>query len=268
MFFGFSSCEKADFRSMFLSYESVNTRFEQSLNKNLQTGYVNIEVDNNSYNIFAMSDSHVGGTNNLNEFLQQAENAEATAVVMVGDITTGREDDYNVFQENIEQYPDLEKFTMVGNHDIYFNGWNLFYERFGSTAYYFIVSGNDFSDIYFCLDTGSGTLGDKQLEWFSNQLQTKRQLYRHCVVFTHNNLFRMRYIPTTKPMVEELLVLMELFVEYNVDIVITGHDHKKSVANFGNTTHIILDALVDGYKDAGYLMLNISSELDYSFINL
>jgi predicted phosphodiesterase len=268
MLYGLSSCDKADFRSMFLSYESVNTRFEQSLNKNIQTGYQSIDVQNDSYQIFVMSDSHTGGTENLNSFLQDADYNKASAVVMVGDITTGRENDYDTLKDNICQYPTLRIFTMVGNHDIYFNGWSLYYERFGSTSYYFVLNGNDFSDIYFCLDTGSATLGEKQLEWFTNQLETKRHLYRHCVVFTHNNLLRARYIPTTKPMVEELLVLLDLFLEYNVDMVITGHDHKKNVSIFGNTTHIKLDALLDGYNDAGYLILNVNNELDYDFINL
>ncbi|MDD2200648.1 MAG: hypothetical protein PHE08_13055, partial [Bacteroidales bacterium] len=51
-----SSCNKADLRSMFISYESVNTRFEQSLNKNMQTGYQTIETTNDEYQLFVMSD--------------------------------------------------------------------------------------------------------------------------------------------------------------------------------------------------------------------
>lgn len=263
-----SSCNKADLRSMFISYESVNTRFEQSLNKNMQTGYQTIETTNDEYQLFVMSDSHVGSTKNLNTFMQNAVNADATAVVMVGDLTTGKEDDYDVFAENIEKYPTMLKFPIVGNHDIFFNGWNCFYKLFGSTVYYFVVKGTDFSDIYFCLDTGSGTLGDKQLEWFTNQLETKRQLYRHCVVFTHNNLFRARHIPTTEPMTEELLVLLDLFVKYNVNVVITGHDHKKDVSFFGNTTHIILSALLDKNVDAAYLNLIVNDNINYEFLNL
>ena len=158
---------------------------------------------------------------------------------------------------------------VVGNHDLYFDGWKQFYSLFGATTYQFTVTTPQGTDLFIGLDTGSGTLGSDQLEWLENVLKNERANYRHCILFTHNNFFRIRHTFSTNPLVEELQVLMELFIKHDVDMMVTGHDHKKNVVKFGNTTHITLDALQDDFKDAGYLKLNIApSEVGYEFINL
>ncbi|MFW5835368.1 MAG: hypothetical protein ACOCU3_00285, partial [bacterium] len=74
---------------------------------------------------------------------------------------------------------------------------------------------------------------------------------------------------STTPNVEELRVLMDLCIEHRVDMVVAGHDHKKNVVQFGGTTHITMDALKDGYEDAGYLVLDIGpASAAYEFVQL
>ena len=75
-------------------------------------------------------------------------------------------------------------------------------------------------------------------------------------MFTHNNFFRTRHTDSTNPLVEEIDVLVELFTRYNVNMVITGHDHKKDAEVFGKTTYIVMDALKDGQSNAGFFRLN------------
>jgi predicted phosphodiesterase len=125
------------------------------------------------------------------------------------------------------------------------------------------------TDLYICLDTGSGTRGSRQLAWLKDVLQNERPHYRHCVLFTHNNLFRIRHTTVTNPCVEELRVLSNLTVQHEVDMVITGHDHKKNLVKLGNTTHIILDALKDGCPNAGYAKLHVrDDDIECEFVNL
>ena len=76
---GLSSCEKADLVGMFVSHELVNERFAQSMEWNADHAYQEITVPDNTYTVYAMSDSHVGGVVNLNRFLDDAQEAEATA---------------------------------------------------------------------------------------------------------------------------------------------------------------------------------------------
>jgi hypothetical protein len=157
---------------------------------------------------------------------------------------------------------------MVGNHDLWFNGWNQFYSRFGSSTYIFTIETPAAKDLFICLDTGSGTLGKKQMDWLKEILQTSRNEYRYCILFTHNNMFRNRHTSSTNPLVEELHVLIELFTIHKVDMIITAHDHIKYEEKFGNTIYITMDALEDGLDYSGYFKLNmIDGNIDYEFIN-
>ena len=268
--FGLHGCEKADMRGMFVSYESANERFEASMVWNQENPFKALEAQSDGYEIFVMGDSHTGGVGNLSLFMDAAHQAGALAMVAVGDMTTGREKDYQMFHSQVLNSKGVEMFPMVGNHDLYFNGWKEYHARFGSSVYNFTVQASGASDLYICLDSGSGTLGSRQLNWLKKLLEEERPKYRHCVVFSHVNLNRARQTTSTNLNVEELYVLQELFLVHQVDMVITAHDHKKSVESLGNTKYIIMDALLDENKNAGYLKLKYDSEngLEYQFVNL
>jgi len=144
-----------------------------------------------------------------------------------------------------------------------------FYSHFGSSTYIFTIKTNVASDLFICLDTGGGTLGNKQLDWLEDKLQSLRPDYRRCIVFTHNNFFRFQHTSSTNPLVEELQILMDLFTKYQVNMVVTGHDHEHDVELFGNTTYLVMDALKDGLSNSGYLQLIIENgNIEYKFINL
>nr|MDA3853710.1 metallophosphoesterase [Bacteroidales bacterium] len=106
-------------------------------------------------------------------------------------------------------------------------------------------------------DTGGGTLGELQLQWLKELLNTEREKFRNCIVITHNNIIKSRFTISTLPMQEEVKVLLDLFLKHKVDYCITGHDHKYDAFTFGNTHYVVTDALLDGYKNAAYLKLNI-----------
>ncbi|MCK5137270.1 MAG: metallophosphoesterase [Bacteroidales bacterium] len=263
-----TACEVADIPGMFISYESVNQRFEQSMEWNAMHPYREIVVPSDDYLILSMGDSHVGGTMNLDTLLSRAITSNASAVVMVGDLTTGHVEDYAVFDQHLPDQDSLPSFLIAGNHDLYFNGWEEFYSRFGSSTFFFTIRTPVATDLYICLDTGGGTLGNMQLDWFKEILESVRPDHRRCVVFTHNNLFRFRRTTTTNPPVEELVVLLELFSEHQVDMVITGHDHFHYTQRFGSTWHIVMDALKDGLSNAGYFQLNLKNgDISFRFVN-
>ncbi len=269
LLFAVSACEKMELRGFITSYENVNERFNQSMEWNNRNPIPETDISQNTYTIYAMGDSHVGGTNNLDTFFNNAQDEDATAAVMVGDLTTGHRDDYVIFSEHLPARDSLQCFPIVGNHDLYFDGWKHYYSIFGSSTYFFVVNTPDASDLFICLDSGGGTLGNKQLDWFKKLLETERNSYRYCTVFTHNNLFRLRPTTSTNPFVEEIQVLLDLFLRHQVNMVVTAHDHKRNSAVFGNTIHIIMDALQDENDNAGYLKIIVNEEkIDYNFVEL
>ncbi len=265
----FSACNYADMGGMFVVNESVNERFEQSLEANKLNGNTELIVAVDEYNIAVMADVHIGGTENFDKAIQLVKGSNTTALVLNGDICNGNAYDYDSLEQHMPNKAELPYFMLAGNHELYFGGWNEYYSRFGSSSYYFTVKTPTASDFYICLDTGSGTLGSKQLKWFKELLENSRNNYRRYIVFTHNNLYRIRHTLSTNPTNEELLVLTELFAKYKVDMVVTGHDHLKNVIKLGNTTHITMNALHDGFMYAGYFQLNIKEgQLSYEFVDI
>lgn len=262
--FFLTACEKDQI--ILIPTESPNQRFHQSMEWNRQHPFREIVVSTDNYQILSVADCHVGSTGNLKNFWHIAESTDASGVVMVGDLTNGRPSQYSELRKNLPNQDSLPLFFVAGNHDIYFNGWEEFYSNFGSSTYLFILKTPVARDLFICLETGGGTLGDSQIAWFDNVLKTMRRDYRHCFVFTHNNLFRARHTPSTNPMIEELHVLIELFTKYKVDMVITGHDHKRDDCLFGITRYIQLDALHDGADNASYFKIIIDgNNINYLF---
>jgi len=62
---------------------------------------------------------------------------------------------------------------------------------------------------------------------------------------------------------------MDLCCDYSVDMVIMGHDHKRSEEFLGRTRYVTIDALQDNFEDASYMELQVKgSGLKHSFIGL
>jgi hypothetical protein len=256
LFLTIQGCNKLDVRGMFVSYDDVDDRIRQSLDYNQSHPFKVIRTSHEQYTLHAMGDSHVGGTVNLDRFFSESERDSVAAVVMVGDLCSGKEEDYRTY---VEHLPDssLPCFNLIGNHDLYFGGWDTFFKNFGSSTYYFTVETPTAKDLFLCLDTGSGTLGKVQMDWLEEVLRQERPQYRHCVLFTHNNFYRFRKTSSTNPLLEELHYLLDLIVQNNIGMVVMGHDHAQDVDVFGNTTLVTMDALMDSNEDAGYLKVQV-----------
>ena len=263
----FSACDYADIPCMFVAKNSVNERFKKSQEYNKNTAFVEIYSENDNYIITVASDAHIGKTKNFDAFIANSKAINAKAMVLNGDMCNGNDYDYNLLEKHLPLWSEQKYFLVVGNHELYFDGWKYFFEKFGSSTYYFTVKTNNSTDLYISLDSGSGTLGSYQLAWLKQLLETDRNKYRYCIVFTHNNIHRIRRTGSTNPVSEEVRVLTDLFYRYNVNMVIMGHDHVRNVIEFGNTTYITLDALQDANKSASYIKIWATSQkITYEFV--
>ena len=261
-----AACNKSQ---LITSTESVDMRFNESMEWNNKHTIREISVNSDDYSVIATADCHVGSTVNLDELLKRAGKENPAAVIVDGDLTGGLSEDYDTFEDHIINADSINLFYVVGNHDLWYNGWGEFYSRFGSSSYYFTITTPVASDLYICLDSGGTTVGHLQMEWLKNLLKTVRPDYRRCIIITHINLFRPRKTTSTNLVEEELDALINLFTEHNVDMVITGHDHMRDVENFGVTTYIQVDALKDGLANAGYMNLYVKNgKIGYSFLSI
>lgn len=241
---------------MVITYNDVDDRFNTSMEWNEDNPPHILSKQGDEYTFFIISDSHLGGTKNITTMYNAATIESADGVLMIGDLCSGHEEDYDTLNSVINRFAHIPSFQVIGNHDLYFEGWEHYYHYFATSTYTITVNTPNAKDLFIMLDSGGGTLGKMQLEWFEDILKKNREDYRHCIVFTHNNVLLSRHTISTLPMNEEVKALLDLFLIHQVDYCITGHDHKYDEFTFGNTKYIVTDALLDTYKNAAYLKLN------------
>lgn len=264
----FQSCD-LDLSGFVKPHTPVDERFEQSKEWNNSNPARILFVSETSYTVHIAGDSHIGSTVNFYTLFDSSSSPKTTALFVAGDITTGKKEDYNVLKQFTDSATDVCYNFLVGNHDLYFDGWKSFYQYYGSSTYTLSIVTPTYTDLFICLDSGSGTLGDDQMEWLVDILANYRSSHRNCFIITHVNFFRNGMGLSTNPNVEEIHVLLDLFAQYNVNYVITGHDHDQYVETFGGTTYITMDAIVDNYEHATFLKLNVSNEgIEYEFVDL
>ncbi len=244
-----------DFTGFVRSTDRIEDRFRISMAWNDNHPYENISVADEHYQLLIAGDIHVGTTNNLEIFLTRAAESDISAMVFTGDNASGKEEDYERFNQTVVDNATKPYFVMTGNHELYFDGWKHFKRLFGTSVFYFSVQTPSVKDLYICLDSGSGSIGKSQLQWLKNTLKEKRADYDQCIVFSHVNIFRDRRTASTNPPTDEVLALVDLFETYHINMVIMGHDHKRSKDVIGQTTYLTLDALRDGLEQASYIVL-------------
>jgi hypothetical protein len=262
------SCGKLDIKGYLYSTDPVNDRVKQSLEWN---GINSREVlaSGPEYSFLVAADSHVGGTANLNALFTEANKSSNSGLIMVGDLTTGNKEDYATFKQQLDLNYNFTPFLMAGNHDLFFGGWDSYYNYFHTSTYYFKVKTASTTDLFICLDSGGGTLGWRQLDWLKELLEKERKNVRYCILFSHVNFFREHRTGSTNPLVEELRVMIDLCYSYSINMVINGHDHNRSEDSFGITRFVTLDALEDDFENASYMKLQVKAiGLETTFVEL
>ena len=247
--------------------KTVETRFKESLDMNNNDTIISIASA--SYQMALCSDVHVNKTaHNLSVLLKEVNsNPDISLMAILGDITDMPGGMFVAKDTITSANMDIPIKYIVGNHDLYFNQWDDFKECFGSASYYFIVQADTVSDLFIVLDSGSGTIGNSQLKWLENLLKSRRHLHRNCTVLTHTHFWdtEMSQFPTGNFSVEETAVLTNLFSKYDVNMVISGHDHTSQVKLFNGVCYIITDAILDESEKWSYLKVTFSDEVSYSF---
>jgi len=244
---------------------SVEERFEMSQNWLEQHSPVNIIITDSTYRIFLFADTHIGTSMEVRQMLNKADTC-AVAAIGAGDVCRGHVESYDSLEALVNDYPGLPIFMTTGNHDLYFGNWPEFYSRFGASSYYFSVSTPVASDLFIVLDSGSGTLGGSQLDWLTEILEAKRHLYRYVTITTHLNFFRDGPSVICGLPPEELYSLLDLFMEYEVNMVVSGHEHHRYENVLGPTQFVTVEALHDEESNSSWVELEIGNGIfDYQF---
>lgn len=245
----------------------VEKRFEQSMKLNNATSIdiVNVEDD---YVFYVCTDPHINETTiNLSTFYDRLCNdASASFGVILGDCIDMR-DKLPVYLDALNYTPEKHKydqriFHVLGNHDLYFNGWVDYKELVGPSVYWFETLFPSGKDLYIVLDSATGTLGQKQTRWLQSFLSEERSDYRHCFILTHTNLF---YTDNTQMTsgnlnLDESMALFDLFGKHRVTLVLQGHDHYREDLVCNNVRYTVVGTIRDEFKAPEYLKVNVNEE--------
>lgn len=151
-----------------------------------------------------------------------------------------------VFLSLVKTYIDEKNFyPVIGNHDVkdrrsldLFNsafpglGTEGYYTRTLKDCYCIFLNSEDTED-------HRGTIGKTQLNWLESQLNSTSAQDMKCrMVLVHRPLF-----PQNDHKEDPLMPrdeLHNLFVKYDVEVVVSGHDHSYSRSNKDGVTYLII----------------------------
>ena len=260
-------CDTVDFKG-FITHTSdaVDKRFEKSMLLNGNKTIATIAAEE-SYSLYVCTDPHIDGSyNNLREFSTRMRNNSSAAFgVVLGDCDNHR----NALPTYIEALEYVEGvqannkpiFSLLGNHDIYFNGWDEYSKLLGPSVYWFSVQYDRGHDLFIVLDTASGTLGGKQMSWLREFITSERDNYRHCIVLTHTNLFYTdnSQLGSGNLTIEETAYLTNLFSLNRVTLCLQGHDHYREDLMLNGVRYTVVGTIQDNAPRPEYLVIHISN---------
>lgn len=271
----FYGCDVLDIKGVFVpTSDLVQTRFEQSMEKIGGKSVATVEAAED-YLFYVCTDPHVDATHdNMTLFTDALRNdAGALFGIVLGDLIDPA-DKRPFYLESIEYSPEKHRydypiFNVLGNHDLFFDGWPEHFSLIGPSVYWFEVKFSGGSDLFLVLDSATGTLGTKQTKWLKGFLADSRHKYRHCIVSKHTNLFNTDNSQATSgnmPL-EESFGLLELFGKHNVTLVLQGHDHHREDLFYDGVRYTIVGTIKDSCEEPEFLKVRVNSEgVDFEWV--
>ena len=248
LFFIYGCNINIDLRGFFYSLSTPDERFEQS--RSLPQP-ADITPEPGGFSLIFISDTHFTEDNivDINSLVGRITDLAPSAVIgtaVLGDLVqNGQQSGYIDY---VDSTSGLTVFNTIGNHDVYSSGWNYYKEYIGPSSYVVRIGeeNTEGSLLLINLDSANATLGGKQTQWLVSLLETERDNYTYCVVITHSNFFP----AVTGTVVQfsdkaEVYSLVNLFNEYNVNFVLSGHSHQLTSYQLFNTQYLTLDSIKD-----------------------
>lgn len=234
------SCDFISFSSIFNTV-TVCSRFEEK--DKLNDFSAPLLNDLYNYNFMVITDTHYGKNNQtyFNKLELFIKENDIEFAVVCGDITdSGFEEEYRTAVSDFEK-SGVKVYPVIGNHDIYNNGYELYKEYFGRTVYTVEFG---LSKLIF-LDTANGILGNKQKSWYESQLKNNESGI--FFVFTHYSPFdSLLQTPTAMPYPEETYYFTDINSRYNVNYMITGHLHRYDFRKVRDVSYVCISNISDG----------------------
>lgn len=272
-----TSCKQGNLDMLGMFYtksDNADERFLQSLYDNIRRPVDTIYVDRDDYSVYVFTDVHVDETTyNLDTFTTTYLNDTETApfCICLGD-QINAVNNYPKFFAYMDKIKDAGRtvYSTVGNHDIYYDQWQIYIDYWKTSTYYFVVitpSGD--KDFYLFLDSSDGTFGIEQRHWADMQLKAiSNENYRHRIVCTHTHMWKIDQSQghTSNFALEETYEMADMFAKYGVEYVLQGHSHYRHTNTYKGVTYLRLDKMEDHYWNSYYTIFHIGPKVTWDYI--
>lgn len=248
------------------------------------------ERNSTKYSFIILTDTHFGTEKTERrekEFLQKFEQLLSAQdelkprfIINLGDtLNAGRDNEADLFNEashswrekakKISKAEDFKIYSILGNHDLYNEGWQIWKEKIwpGVSYYKFCLDAD--SDrkriCFYFLDSANGTLGASQLEDLEKNLEADSAAK---IIFCHYPLFVKQdgqYHFAFGNTIERNKMIA-IFARHNVKFVFAGHAHKYSEHNFNKFAEVVVPSYA--FKKAFALVTvdEASEKVEYKIV--
>lgn len=169
----------------------------------------------------------------------------------------------------VSEADDFKIYSILGNHDLYNNGWDDWKDKvypYRSTYYFSLSAGSSSTPFsFYFVDTGNGAFGKKQLDGLEELMEADKNPK---MVFSHYPFYSDQTPVMAIEDTTERNYLLDLFERTDVAAMFGGHVHTNFNRNLGDFTQINTAAL---FKNGYYCLVTVDeaagtvSEKKYSF---
>lgn len=139
--------------------------------------------DPQNFSFAVVGDLHVrGNAQRFKEILQRAADEGDAFVVLLGDLVDqGDAESFQLVEDAIKEKGFQGKvLTILGNHDVFHEGWEEYRNRFGPSHYVVTVGNSRF----IALDSADGSLARDSVTWLQEKLNEPKPT--HTFLLTHH----------------------------------------------------------------------------------
>lgn len=237
----------------------MQSRFNDNFNGSLSSPS---DVDPSGTNVFSiafMGDAQIAGSgegDRLEAALSDASAKGVSFAVVAGDLSnSGRDYQFDRYL-NIMNNSGLTYYSVIGNHDIFFDGWKEYKSKIGRSIY--TITADNLQ--LFVIDAANGLLGRRQLKWLEEELSNSSA--SHKIVVGHyppwvgklSSYFKM-------DSEEEAAILKDILYRNNVKYMFAGHYHGFEKIQIGKTWYITSGGVnhqLDLGQRAHYTILSVN----------
>ncbi len=221
-------------------------------------------IDETEFSFLIVTDTHYGENETpLLRVHKYWKQKPYDLLVVAGDITQrGTESEWEEFERDRATLG-TELYLAIGNHDLFNDGEERFYNHFGPTHY--VQQIGDITLIF--LDTGNGVIAKDEKSWYVNTLEKYRNT--KIITITHYSVIT-EYVQNlvALPNPDEFYWIASVNAHYGVKAMVAGHLHTNLYESLKGVNYYTITNLADTNQPQGLLVKYVNDKLSFERVSI